>query len=108
MITGQVLTFVRNAVNAFIFYIFSVSKEKHRKAICHQVAELFRKERLRKNLSMTTLSTLAGLSQQSISYLERELRVPNLDTMLRIAAALEIDLWKIIRDANKNAELQNQ
>lgn len=75
--------------------------------VCHQVAQSFRKERLRKKLSMTSLATLAGLSQQSVSYVERELRVPNLDTMLRIAAALEVDLWQIIRHSTKNADLQN-
>jgi transcriptional regulator with XRE-family HTH domain len=53
---------------------------------------------------MTTLATLAGLSQQSVSYVERELRVPNLDTMLRIADALEIDLWWIMREASKETQ----
>ena len=48
---------------------------------------------------MTALSEGAGLSQQSVSYIERGMRVPNLDTLLRITAVLEIDLEVIIARA---------
>ena len=50
---------------------------------------------------MTTLSARAGLSQQSVSYVERQMRIPNLDTLLRIAAVLEIDLAVIIKRATE-------
>lgn len=83
-------------------YFFIVAKST-RKSICSHVARLFREERLRQNLSMTSLGQLAGLSQQSVSYLEREMRVPNLDTMLRIAEVLKIDLGDLIKRANKAA-----
>jgi transcriptional regulator with XRE-family HTH domain len=52
---------------------------------------------------MTALSERAGLSQQSVSYIEREMRVPNLDTLLRISAVLKIDLEVIIAQARKEA-----
>jgi len=52
---------------------------------------------------MTQLSERAGLSQQSVSYVEREMRIPNLDTLLRITAVLEVDLEKIIARARKQA-----
>jgi|SRR5882724_2044758 len=78
-----------------------VSSESARKAICSQVAQILREERLKKNLSMTTLSARAGLSQQSVSYVERQMRIPNLDTLLRIAAVLEIDLAVIIKRATE-------
>ena len=48
---------------------------------------------------MNVLAERAGLSQQMISYVERELRNPTLDTLLRISAALEVDLWKLIKQA---------
>ena len=48
---------------------------------------------------MTVLSERAGLSQQSVSYLEREMRVPNLDTLLRIADVLGLDLGDVIKQA---------
>ena len=52
---------------------------------------------------MTLLAERAGLSQQSISYVEREMRIPNLDTMLRITEVLKIDLGGVIERANKAA-----
>ncbi len=52
---------------------------------------------------MTGLAERAGLSQQSVSYMEREMRVPNLDTLLRIAEVLKIDLGYVIQRAIKAA-----
>jgi transcriptional regulator with XRE-family HTH domain len=52
---------------------------------------------------MTGLAERAGLSQQSVSYLEREMRIPNLDTLLRIAEVLKIGLGDLIKRANKAA-----
>jgi transcriptional regulator with XRE-family HTH domain len=83
-------------------YLSNVAKST-RKSICSHVARLFREERLRQNLSMTLLAERAGLSQQSVSYVEREMRIPNLDTMLRIAEVLKIDLGDLIKRANKAA-----
>jgi transcriptional regulator with XRE-family HTH domain len=74
-----------------------------RKQVCSQVARLLREERLKQNLSMTVLAERAGLSQQSVSYVEREMRIPNLDTLLRITEVLEIDLADIIKRASKTA-----
>lgn len=52
---------------------------------------------------MTVLAERAGLSQQSVSYMEREMRIPNLDTLLRIAGVLELDLGDVIKQAGKAA-----
>ena len=48
---------------------------------------------------MTVLAEKAGLSQQSVSYVEREMRVPNLDTLLRLTEVLGIELGEIIQRA---------
>lgn len=48
---------------------------------------------------MTTLAARAGLSQQSVSYIEREMRIPNLDTLLRITEVLDVDLADVIKKA---------
>jgi transcriptional regulator with XRE-family HTH domain len=63
---------------------------------------------VKRNLSMTALSARAGLSQQSVSYVEREMRVPNLDTLLRITSVLEIDLEKVIALARKRASAESK
>lgn len=52
---------------------------------------------------MTSLAERAGLSQQSVSYVEREMRIPNLDTMLRITEVLKIDLGDVIKRASQAA-----
>lgn len=52
---------------------------------------------------MTQLAKQCGLSQQMISYVERGMRKPTLDTLLRIAGVLEVDLWKLLKTADERA-----
>jgi transcriptional regulator with XRE-family HTH domain len=77
---------------------------KSRKSVCSHVAKLLKAERLRQNLSMTVVAGRAGLSQQSVSYLEREMRNPTLDTLLRVADVLNVALEEIIAEARKKAK----
>lgn len=79
------------------------SKKDYRE-VCLHVAALLQKERERQGLSMTVLSARAGLSQPSLSYIERGMRIPNLDTLLRIADALGIELSGVIAKASKPAK----
>lgn len=76
-------------------------KERRRKAVCSAVAHILREERMRRGLSMTQVAVLSGLSQQMISYVEREIRVPGLDTLLRIADALDLDLADVMQRAGR-------
>jgi transcriptional regulator with XRE-family HTH domain len=50
---------------------------------------------------MTELANKSGLSQQMVSFVERELRNPSLDTLLRITAVLEVRLSDVIRQAEQ-------
>lgn len=52
---------------------------------------------------MNAVAERAGLSQQMVSYVERELRNPTLETILRIAAAIEVDVVQVMREAVKAA-----
>jgi len=56
-------------------------------------------------MSLTQLGTAAGLSQQSVSYLERLMRLPNIETLHRIADALDIRLSVLIQEAEKRMGL---
>ena len=56
-------------------------------------------ERTRRGVSMNRLAQTSGLSQSMVSLVEREKRTPTLDTLLRLADALDVDLWKLIREA---------
>jgi transcriptional regulator with XRE-family HTH domain len=79
-----------------------MSTDKSRQIFCSQVARIFREERLSQGLSMTQLAKRAGLSQQMVSFVERQLRNPTLDTMLRIANALGVDLASVITRASQS------
>jgi transcriptional regulator with XRE-family HTH domain len=85
-------------------YGFDVAAIKIYEAVCSQVARLLKKERQKRGLSLNLLAEKAGLSRQTVSFIEQELRTPNLDTLLRITSALEIDLEKIIARARKLAK----
>jgi transcriptional regulator with XRE-family HTH domain len=50
---------------------------------------------------MTNVAAKAGLSQQMVSYVERGVRNPTLETLLRITSALETDLATLISKASK-------
>jgi len=78
-----------------------VSVQKFDKQICKAVARILREERLRRNLSLNVLGAKAGLSYQIISYIERELRTPKLDTLVRITFALGIELSDVIERAER-------
>lgn len=71
---------------------------------CQKVAAQLQAERERQGMSMTVLGERAGLSQQSVSYIERGLRIPNLDTLFRIADALGVELSAVIAKATKPAK----
>ena len=83
-----------------------VSSNSARRVVCSAVARILREERERQNLSMTVLSERAGLSQQSVSYVEREMRIPSLDTLLRITGVLGVDLADVIKRATKSARVK--
>ena len=50
---------------------------------------------------MTVVAQRSGLSQSIVSLIERDLRNPTLDTLLRIAEAIEVDLGEILTHAQK-------
>ena len=71
--------------------------------MCSEIAQLLKKERLRRKLSLNLISSKAGLSRQTVSFIEREERTPTLDTLLRLTVVLEIKLEALIRRARKQA-----
>ncbi len=77
--------------------------DKSQQAVCSRVAHILRQEREKRGLSMNRVAERAGLSQQMVSYVEREMRNPTLETLLRIAAALEINLADILGRAIKES-----
>jgi transcriptional regulator with XRE-family HTH domain len=68
------------------------------------VARLLQKERIRRGISMNRLAETSGLSRAMVSYVERGLRNPTLDTLLRMANALDVELSKLLKQASKRGE----
>jgi transcriptional regulator with XRE-family HTH domain len=85
-------------VNWILRYRYVVAKHKP-EAVCDSVARLLRERREALGLSMNEVATRAGLSHTMVSRVERGLRRPTLDTLLRISGAMEIDLWPILKKA---------
>jgi len=81
----------------------SVLTQKDLDAVCANLARILRAEREKQGLSMNVVAQRAGLSQQMVSYVEREMRNPTIETLLRISAALEIDLGDILQRAQRAA-----
>ena len=57
---------------------------------------------------MNVVAKRAGLSHSMISRVEHELRKPTLDTLLRMAEAMEIDLWSFITEAEQAHKAGNK
>ena len=83
-------------------------KKTFRDGVTSEVARILRKERLQRGLSMNLVSERAGLSRPMISLVERELRNPTLDTLLRITEALEIDLVDVLQHAKQAVEKRSK
>lgn len=71
-------------------------------AICAQVIKLLRAEREKRGISKYSLSAQCGLAQQTISYMERELRHPSFETILRIADGIGVNLEDVLKQARAN------
>ena len=69
--------------------------------MCASIICLLREERERRGLSKCAVEQRAGVSQQMVGYVERGLRNPSLETVVRMAAALEVNLADIIRRASE-------
>jgi transcriptional regulator with XRE-family HTH domain len=68
---------------------------------CQKIIQLLKEARERKGLSKYLVAQRSGLSQQAIGYMEKGHRIPSLETVLRIAKAMNVDLAEIIKRACK-------
>ena len=76
-----------------------MSKTLPRDRIASLLVAALRQRRESLGLSMNRLAAESGLSLAMISFVERGMRKPTLDTLLRIAGALDVELWKLLKKA---------
>jgi len=79
-----------------------VSERLKREAIAREVIRIMAEERVKQSVSMNVLAQKAGLSQSTISLIERDLRSPSLDTLLRMADVLAVRLGDVLLQAEKS------
>jgi transcriptional regulator with XRE-family HTH domain len=77
---------------------------KLRAAICAEAVRLLSEARKRQGMSMNQLAKKTGLSQPMISVLESSQPNPKLDSLLRIASALDLDMGDILKRAVRNIQ----
>jgi transcriptional regulator with XRE-family HTH domain len=77
-------------------------------AVCAQVTRLLCEERKRRGFSRYAVAKRCGLSEQMVGYVERGMRNPSLETVLRLTAALNIDLGEIVNRAYLAAGVRGQ
>jgi transcriptional regulator with XRE-family HTH domain len=78
-----------------------VVADKTHHAVCVQIVRLLREERERQGLTKYAMAQRSGLSEQMLGYVERGMRQPSLETVVRMAAGLEVDLGDIVKRAQK-------
>lgn len=79
-----------------------MSKSERRAAIVAELVRLLSLNRQKRGLSRNQLATLTGLNQSTISRLESNQLNPTVDSLLRVAAELQIDLGSVLQEALKN------
>lgn len=67
--------------------------------ICANLARLLRSERERQGISLNSLAEQAGISRQTVSFIESQERNPTILTLLRITQVLGLPLEDLIARA---------
>jgi len=71
----------------------------HYEALRGEIVRLMREERLHRKLSNYAVSQSSGVSESMLSLIERGLRNPTMEIMLRIADGIGVDLSVILKKA---------
>ena len=97
----EYVTVVSYLVNLIHAYFLGVKTHKSYAELSERIVRLLRDERIRQGLSKYAVEQRSGISQQMVGYVERGLRRPSLETALRMADGLGVDLARIITKARK-------
>jgi transcriptional regulator with XRE-family HTH domain len=73
-----------------------VSPGELRELTIERIIDALRQARLRQGLSQNQVAQRAGLSHTMVLRVEKRERMPTIDTLLRIATALDVELGTIV------------
>lgn len=79
-----------------------MSEVEIRAATCKEAVRLLSAARKAQGISMNRLSKMTGLTQPTISILESSQPNPKLDSLLRIARALDLNIGDVLKRATRN------
>ena len=68
-----------------------------------ELSRLLKERREKLGLSKVVTAQRAGLAVMTVFFVEQQQRSPGFNTLLRLASALEVELWKLVRDATTAA-----
>lgn len=103
-----IATIVASSVKRLLQYQVCVPKDELSQSICANVARLLCEERERQNISLNSLAQRAGISRQTISFIETQERNPTLLTLLRITTVLGVPVEDIIGKARRSVPRSKQ
>jgi transcriptional regulator with XRE-family HTH domain len=82
-----------------------VSNHQRGRQLCLRVLQLLTEEREKRKITKFALAQKSGVSPQMIGYIEKGERNPTLEIVCRLAAALEVDLSKLVRRAEQETSM---
>jgi DNA-binding XRE family transcriptional regulator len=95
----QYLTIVKYLSRIFFCHVSDVANISDYEALRSEIIRLLRQERVRQKLSKYAVAQRSGVSESMLSLVERGLRNPTLELVLRMADGIGADLPAIIRKA---------
>lgn len=66
------------------------------------LGQVIQRHRLAKGLSQEALAERAELHRNHVSYVERGLRSPTVDVLVRVGKALGVPAWELLRQAQQS------
>lgn len=81
-----------------------MTKANRSDAICAEIARLMGERRKQLKFSKNKVAYLTGLNQSTVSRLENYHENPTMDSLLRVADVLEVNLGDVIKLAIRNVE----
>ena len=97
--SGRILDYGKVTVKRLGLPRFGVPGIRHYEAIREETIRLLRKERERRELSKYAVAQRTGVSESMLSLVERGLRNPTMELMLRIADGIGADLPALLKKA---------
>jgi len=99
---AHVCAYSHNRRQSFFQYGGGMKKDAERTAIIERLIASLKRCREEKELSLNETAWRSGLSHTMILRMERGERLPTIETLLRIADALETDLPTLLREATQS------